>query len=244
MIRAVIIDDEADGIANLSFYLRKHEGILVMAAISDAAEAIQYINTHELDILFLDVHLKDRNGFELLQGLINPNFLLVFVTAYNQYAIQAFRANAIDYILKPIDEQELSRIIDKAGRHIQQFRQHRKSDTRNIPYIQLWEQGIPSRIDPQLILYIEALGSYSKLYFISGDSVTHKVFSRPIAHFEAIMDKRYFFRSHKSFLVNIHYCEKMVAGTLSRRIHLGHNCSVPVSRRRLKELQHALESLP
>lgn len=245
MLHAVIIDDEPDGIANLSFYLEKTGAIKIVHTFCDAEAAIRYLNEHRVNVVFLDIQLKDRSGFELLEQLSAPYFSLVFVTAYDQYAIRAFKANAIDYLLKPIDEDELRTVIRKIKKHLAlntfEDPKNLKDDHRSI-YIR--ESGFPVKIATSNIIYIEASGSYSKLFYLAGKQVKSVVLSKPIAELEAIVGSGVFFRTHKSYLVNIRYFMAIESNTFSNTMHLEHGCVAKISRRRLKDIRSILAALP
>ncbi len=245
MLHAVIIDDEPDGIANLSFYLEKTGGIKIMRTFCDAEAAISYLNQHRVNVVFLDIHLKDRSGFDLLKQLSTQYFALVFVTAYDQYAIRAFRANAVDYLLKPIDEDELQAVIKKIKKHLAlntfEDPKNQKDDHRSI-YIR--ESGFPVKIATNNVIYIEASGSYSKLFYLAGSQVKSAVLTKSIAELEAIVGSGVFFRTHKSYLVNIRYFKAIESNTFSHTMCLEYGCSVKISRRRLKDIRSILAALP
>lgn len=245
MLHAVIIDDEQDGIANLSFYLEKTGGIKIVRTFCDAEAAISYLNEHRVNVVFLDIHLKDRSGFELLEQLSAQYFSLVFVTAYDQYAVKAFRANAIDYLLKPIDEEELYVVIGKIKRHLAlntfEDPKNLKDDHRSI-YIR--ESGFPIKIATDNVIYIEASGSYSRLFYLAGKQVKSAMLTKPIAELEAIVGSGVFFRTHKSYLVNIGYFKAIESNPFSHTMSLQYGCSVKISRRRLKDIRSILAALP
>lgn len=245
MLHAIIIDDEPDGIANLSFYLQKIGGVQIICTFCDAEVAIQYLNAHRVQVVFLDIHLKDRTGFELLEQLATQYFSLVFVTAYDQYALKAFRANAIDYLLKPIDEAELRTVLSKISRYLalNTFKDpHNLKD--NPGYINIKECGFPVKISTQNILYIEASGSYVKVFYLADNKVSTTVLSKSIAQLAASIGAEAFFRTHKSFLVNIKYFKKLECSAFSYIMRLEYGCTIKVSRRRLKEIRSILAALP
>lgn len=245
MLHAVIIDDEPDGIANLSFYLKKTGGIKIVRTFYDAPAAIQYLNANRVNVVFLDIHLKDRSGFDLLEQLATQYFSLVFVTGYDQYAVRAFRANAVDYLLKPIDEDELHAVIGKIKKHLAL---NTFEDPKNLEddqhYIYIRESGFPVKLATRNILYIEASGSYSKLFYLTGNKVHSTVITKSIAALEAIVGLGVFFRTHKSYLVNIRYFKAITSNSFSNTMLLHYGCSVKISRRRLKEIRLIFAALP
>jgi len=245
MLHAVIIDDEPDGIANLCFYLEKTGGVKIVRTFCDAAAAILYLNAHRVNVVFLDIHLKDRSGFELLEQLSAQYFSLVFVTAYDQYAIRAFKANAIDHLLKPIDEDELHKVIGKIKKHLAlNTFEDPKNLEDNQHYIYIRESGFPIKLATRHILYMEASGSYSKLFYLTGSKVNSAVITKSIAALEAIVGSGLFFRTHKSYLVNIGYFKAIASNNFSNTMLLQYGCSVKISRRRLKDIRSILAALP
>ena len=129
MIKAVIVEDEKNSQELLRDLITEYcDGIEVAGIAGNVAEGLEAIRTHQPGLLFLDIELPDGDGFQVLEKTEKLNFDVIFTTAYDQYAIQAFKQNSIDYLLKPIDIQELKQAINK----FIEYKTHHKSDQINI----------------------------------------------------------------------------------------------------------------
>ena len=113
MIKTAIIDDEPHGIKTLRYQLEKSGMAEIVFATDSSADGLYQLQKNNIDILFLDIEMPELNGFEMLSQLKEINFKVVFVTAYNQYAIKAIKMNALDYLLKPVDKKELDETLEK-----------------------------------------------------------------------------------------------------------------------------------
>jgi two-component system LytT family response regulator len=119
MLKALLVDDEINNLASLEFLLHHDcEGVLVTGKADSAAQARRWLQANQIDVLFLDIDMPGENGFEFLNSIKNPEFKVVFVTAYNQFALQAIKASAVDYILKPVSIDELQKAVEKVKRAI------------------------------------------------------------------------------------------------------------------------------
>ncbi len=114
MLKALLIDDEFNNLESLQFLLQNDcEDVIVVGKVQNANDARDWLTHNSTDVVFLDINMPGENGFQLLNGLAKPNFKVVFVTAYNEYALQAIKASAVDYILKPINIDELRKAVAK-----------------------------------------------------------------------------------------------------------------------------------
>ncbi len=119
MLKALLVDDEVNNLDSLEFLLHHDcEGIEVTGKTQSAAQARLWLQTHTADVIFLDIAMPGENGFQFLSSLDTQNFKVVFVTAYNEYALQAIKASAVDYILKPVNIDELRKAVEKVKRAI------------------------------------------------------------------------------------------------------------------------------
>lgn len=119
MIRAILIDDEQKNLLNLQRLLEKYcPNVTVVAQANNAIEGINQISAHSPDLIFLDIQMPGKNGFEMLQELNSYDFEVIFVTAFSQYGLQAIKFSAIDYLLKPINIDELKLAVQKTSEHI------------------------------------------------------------------------------------------------------------------------------
>ena len=210
--------------------------------------AVAKINSFVPDIVLLDVEMNDGTGFDLLKQIINPSFQLIFTTAHNQYAIQAIKFSAIDYLLKPIDPVELNSSLQKAKENI-------NTQTLQKQLAVLMQQfGTKAQPDRQIvikdidktyfikmtdILYCEAEGSYTKFYLTNSEPI---FVSRNLRYYEELLEPAGFFRTHHSCLVNPSkikiYDRKTDCGTLI--LEGGH--TVPVSQRKKDFVLQLLEN--
>lgn len=210
------------------------------------ATGLQKINSFSPDVVFLDVEMDDGTGFDLMQKIQQPAFQLIFTTAHNQYAIQAFKCSAIDYLLKPVDFTELENALNKANTKI-------SGNTLNRQMEVLVQQLTSKNTDKQIvlkdseasyfvkvsdILYCEAEGSYTKFYFASENPI---VISKNLSTYEDLLNSYGFIRTHHSYLVNpskIKIYDKTDGGTLV--LISGH--TVPVSHRKKDYVMTLLEN--
>lgn len=222
-----------------------------MHAIEEADGVVsgkEKINSFKPDIVLLDVEMDDGTGFDLLKQLVNPSFQLIFTTAHNQYAIQAFRFSAIDYLLKPVDPAELHQALDKAVANIsndtlqkqlaillQQYAGKNDGDRQIV--LKDVDKTYFIRISD--ILYCEAEGSYTKFYMSNAEPL---FVSRNLRSYEELLAPAGFIRTHHSCLVNPSkikiYDRKTDSGTLI--LEGGH--TIPVSQRKKDFVLQLLEN--
>lgn len=206
----------------------------------------QMIRSFKPDIVLLDVEMDDGTGFDLMKQIIEPDFQLVFVTAHNKYAIEAFQFSAIDYLLKPVDPEALQRSIQKAQKNIrnQSLQQQVQVLLQQLSGIQNADRKIVLKdidntyfIKVADILYCEAEGTYTK-FFLSGSAPI--LVSKNLKEYEAILEPLGFIRTHHSFLANpekIKLFDKTDGGALL----LEGGLSVPVSQRKKDYVLQLLE---
>lgn len=214
MIKAVIIDDEEKA-RNLieSIIKNSFNNIEVCAKASSVIEGIKAINNHNPEIVLLDIEMQDGTGFDLLDALPDRKFSFMFITAYNQYAIKAFKYSAIDYITKPIDiedfiaaiERMLEKIHLKSDLNLQILKENLSEDNPKkiaIPSLKGFEY-----IKVKDIVKLKADGRYSKISLINKREITA---SKSLGEFQELLDSTIFFKPHKSFLININYVKMYV----------------------------------
>lgn len=243
-IRALIVDDEADARENLRLMLEEqcHE-VEVVGMAATAESARQLVASEAPQAIFLDIKMPGEDGFSLLRSLPGPHPLVIFTTAYDEYALRAFKENALDYLEKPIDPMELGRAVGKlvqlAGDPAEMQRHGQGLQAlMNDPASPLSNRvAVPSRDGMVLlrhedILYLEASDSYTVVHARDGKRT---VSSKHIRVFETNLDPRKFFRTHKSYIINL---EHLVGFSRSEGnvAMLDNGAAVPVSRRKLPEL--------
>ncbi|MFN0275666.1 MAG: LytR/AlgR family response regulator transcription factor [Chitinophagales bacterium] len=200
--RAILVDDEEPGRKNLGILLKKYcPEIEVIADAAGAVEAKQKINVLQPDVLFLDVQMPELDGFDLLDSLSQKNFCVVIVTAHAEYGIQAVKAGATDYILKPIVIKELQqavkRVVEESENKTQQIS---SSKVQTHERITLTHTNGFAILELQDIIKLEADDNYTRVY--TSDKKTYYV-SKPLKQFEDNLPEKIFFRLHRSYIINI-----------------------------------------
>ena len=203
MFKVAIIDDEK----NVRIVIEKLLNILysnceIVAKVASIKEAKEVLPKVKPDIVLLDIELEDGSGFSLLKQLPNLDFKLIFITAFNQHAIKAFKFNALDYLLKPINPTELQNAIDKAQKEVYSQKELRKliegvEQKKNLQIVIKTINKI-NYIDLVDILYCQAEGAYAKIVTKTGTILA----SKNLKHFEELLESHGFIRTHQSYLVN------------------------------------------
>lgn len=208
---------------------------------------LQKINSFNPDIVFLDVEMNDGTGFDLLNKISSPSFQLIFTTAHNKYAVQAFKCSAIDYLLKPVDFNELDRALQKAkttisgsslSKQMEVLMQQLATKESGDKQIVLKDSEASYFVKIADILYCEAEGSYTKFYLTTEIPI---IISKNLSTYEDLLGTYGFIRTHHSYLVNaakIKMYDKTDGGTLI--LTSGH--TVPISHRKKDYVMHLLES--
>ena len=239
ILRTILIDDEPRGLNSLQKLLELNYPDVVMHAtctnVDDAIEKIQQLHP---DLIFLDIAMPVKNGFDLLKGLRDVLFEVIFVTAHNQFMVEAFHFSAVDYLLKPVDDELLidavkrakKRIIEKSGsKNIETFLHNMKQ--KQTP--QNMKLCIPSLKGFQVvelndILYAEAAGNYTNFYFTNDPLICT---SKPIHEYEELLADAGFVRIHKSYLVNLLHVKEYLKGE-GGSVILSNGTEVEVARRK------------
>lgn len=209
-MRSIIIDDETNNIDNLQLLLQQHcPAIKIIATATNADQAEKLILLHQPDLLFLDIQMPDKNGFDLLRSLPDPGFEVIFVTGFDKYGIQAVRFSAIDYLLKPIVVTELVAAVERAVNKSSLKMKNRqlenliellqKENNKKVHKIALPSAKEIRLIPPTDIVCCEAKNNYT-LFYLEGDEKL--MISKPIYEYEELLAGYGFIRCHNSFLVN------------------------------------------
>lgn len=248
LISAVIIDDEQNNIDNLEILLRQHcPQIEIVASALTANNGAAIIHEHNPDIVFLDIQMPGKNGFDMLQSLKTHNFELIFVTAFDQYGIQAVKFSAIDYLLKPIHTDELKNAVNKAIYRSVEKKQNRKLENllqvlenqqqRNLHRIALTSARETRFIKTADIIRCESSNNYTTFFLIDGEKI---MVSKPIFEYEEILSVYGFIRCHQSHLVNKKHIRSLVKDD-GGYLLLEDNTQIPVSRLKKEFVKAELE---
>ncbi|MEO6135790.1 MAG: LytTR family DNA-binding domain-containing protein [Ginsengibacter sp.] len=218
MITATIVDDEPDCCESLVILLERFcPEVKVLDICYGAESAVQSIKEHTPQILFLDIEMPFMNGFEMLEKLGDINFELIFTTSYDQYAIKAIRFSALDYLLKPVDKDELQKAVQKAA----QRKQHPLPQQLDMllqklrnPIVPIHKIAIPTMEGFQLlavesIISCESDSNYTCLFLKDKRKI---IASRSLKEMEEILEDYPFVRIHNSHIVNINEVEKYIKG--------------------------------
>lgn len=232
-INAILVDDEISNLKGLEKKINiLFPNINISEKFQEPEAAIKELNKSSIDILFLDIEMPRINGFELLSAIKKINFQIIFVTAYNEYAIDAFKKNAIDYILKPIDNNELKIAVNKALKNLKI--QKEKNDfekltklisdniTQNNKIIVPTQNGV-SFLNEDEVLHLEGYQGYTKIHLENNTILTS---SYNLGKFEKTIGTK-FFKCHKSHIVNL---EKVRHLENEGYLILDNETHIPISR--------------
>jgi len=213
-IKAIIIDDEERARRVLSNSLAEYcPEIEIVAQCSNVPSGVLEINRQKPDVVFLDIEMPEYTGFELLEFFRDVDFEIIFVTAYNQYAVQAFEVSAVDYVLKPLRVDHLERAVNKLKNKLQTATMHDRLETlkANLQSDEIQKITVPVSdglifVKVSEISHVDAEGAYAKLWLSNGTNI---LVSKKLKYFETLLtNKKNFYRVHRSHLVNIDFVSK------------------------------------
>lgn len=239
MINALIVDDEPRNIDVLNKLVSDFcEGIVITGTALSVDEAIPLIREKKPDLIFLDIEMPGKNAFDLIDLLSPVSFEIIFVTAFEQYAIKAFRYSAIDYILKPVNIKELREALERARQRLQEKNVNNRLENF---YAIIKKKDI--KIAIQLndgycfhsytdIICCSADGAYTHIYLSNGNKI---ISSNSLKHFAELLPEQIFCRIHNSHLINLDYAVKY-SGNRSGIIEMSNGLILEVSQRKRDEL--------
>ena len=237
MLRAMVVDDEEPARSELRYLLEETGRVDTIVEATSAREAVERLMENRVDVMFLDVSMPKTSGMQLaeaLHKLKNPP-AIVFVTAYSEYAVEAFGVDAVDYLMKPVETDRLNQALDKVQSHVKpQATPH--STVERIPV----EKGGRKVLVPvDQIRYIEAKDDYSCIY----TDTDRYLSTTSLAQLENKLTPHGFFRVHRGYIVNLEYVEDVEvvsSGILQLGINGIEGKKISVSRRRVVQLKRAL----
>lgn len=246
-LRAILIDDEEKALKSLQIKVNRFfPEIEIVATSQRPLEAIELIKTQKPELVFLDIEMPQLNGFDILQKFENPNFEIIFVTAYNDYAIEAIQSCAIGYVVKPIDNDDLKTAIENAIKNITLKNALAKNSTlienlKNAPTGDC-KIIIPSQkgldfIKINDIIRCEGESGYTRIILNNGKAILS---SYSIGKFVKMLENKNFLQAHRSHLVNL----KFVSGYLNEGyISMENGDSLPISKNKRQEFIEKMSRL-
>ena len=244
MIKAVIVDDEPKAIQSLSWELTSFsDEIEIIKTFSNPEEAIDYLDNNVLDCLFLDIQMPTMDGFQFLEKLTNRDFAVVITTAYNEYAIKALKHEAIDYLLKPIDSDDLNDTILKIKKHNSRLVNSSKIEEVLLNFnakhdkkkITINTDGKLIFIDAESIEFVESDGNYSTIFIEDGQKI---VITKKLKEVSLILPETCFFRIHNSFIINLNKIKEFIKN--DGYVVMESNHKIPVARQRKSDFLEKL----
>lgn len=245
ILRAYVLDDERLAVERLERMLRQSGRVDVVGRSTDPEEALAFLNSNTVDVLFIDIQMPGMTGFDVLREIATP-IPVIFTTAYDHYALEAFSANSIDYLLKPIEVARLNQSLDKLGRltgpPVDARLLARELASRLTSVRRL--ERIASRVGERVLVL-----DVSKVsYFMSRDKLTlavsqaqSHVVDHTLAELEARLDPRRFARIHRSVLINLASVKELYPGVDGMLVKVKDDgTELPVARDRVRELRERL----
>jgi len=249
MNKLVIIEDEQETLSAIVKIINDYcQGVSIIGTASDFNSAKELFQNSKPDIALLDINLPGGNTFDILKSLPSINFKVIFITAFEEYAIQAIKFSAIDYLLKPVDPAELVSSIHQAAKTVEEENYKMKLEAffRNIgepafdhKVIVLKTSESIHIVEVRDIVRCESDSSYTTFYLFDGQKI---LISKPLKEYDDLLSAYHFFRAHQSHLVNMKFIKKFEK-TEGGYIVMRDGSTVPVSLRKKDALMHAIESL-
>jgi len=242
MLKAVIVDDEEKAIKSLLWELSNfQEDVDVLATFNEPEEALNYLSKNKIDCLFLDIEMPTMDGFQFIEKLTNRDFAIIITTAYNQYAVEALKKEAVDYLLKPIDSDDLQDTIAKLQKHVKRINQVeagekfeeilvRFNEKFNRKKIIINTDGRLLFLEPFDILYVESDGNYSSINTVDNKKI---VLTKKLKEVNLLLPEDHFFRIHNSFIINLNKIREFYK--TDGYVILENNVKIPVSRQKKTE---------
>lgn len=241
-MNAILVDDEPDGIRTLKKMLELHcPEIEIAATCPNAVTAEQKLREIQPDLVFLDIQMPGKTGLEMLAELPQKNFEVIFVTAHDEYMLQALQFSAVDYLMKPVDEDRLIEAVDRVKKKLEQGRNSGQTETllynvnnaRSPMEMRLCLPTLKgfSIVKLEEIVYCEAQRSYTNFRLVNNKSI---VISKPLFDYDRLLSNTIFLRIHKSFLINLMHVKEYIRGE-GGTVIMSNGMEIEVSRRK-KEL--------
>lgn len=244
MIKAVIVDDEPKAIQSLTWELSNFgKEIEVIKSFTSPEDAIDYLDNSEVDCLFLDIQMPTMDGFQFLGKLTNKDFAVVITTAFNDFAIKALKHEAIDYLLKPIDSDDLEETIKKVKKYSSKLINSNKIEEVLLNFNAKFDQkkitintdGKLIFLDADDILYVESDGNYSTIVVENAQKI---VITKKLKEMNDILPQNQFFRIHNSYIINLKKIKEFIKS--EGYVVMDSNERIPVARQRKSDFLEKL----
>ena len=240
MIKAIIIDDESRARSLLQKMLTEYcDGVEVIAECTDLPGGVKMIRKLKPDLVFLDIEMPGHSGLELLDFFDENevDFSIIFTTAYNDYAVQAFKLSAVDYLLKPIEPEALENAVERFKKRSKKERNNYAGLRENLKHPNQQRIAVPDAnsvkfFELDTILYFKADSSYTEIFFVDNNKL---IVSRTLKNIEdALGNNADFFRCHKSYLINMKYLTDYVKSDGGYLV-LKQKHTIPISKEKIQE---------
>ncbi len=244
MIRTMIVDDENQGQVFLERVIKKYyPELTVIGCAGSVSEALALISKGQPQLIFLDIMLHHESGFDLLEQMGKIEAEIIFTTAHNEFAVKAFRYNALDYLLKPIDLDELESAVAKAKQKIataafpamdvfRNFFEAYRNPSKKLNKLSLPTPDGFTLIPLEEIIYCESFSNYTNFYLVNNRKITS---SHTLKEYSEMLEEQNFFRSHKSYLVNLAHVSRYIKGE-GGMLLMSNGHEIEVSRRNKEAL--------
>ena len=253
MIRTIIVDDEPSAVNVLALLLKKRckDDVEVIATSTSPVEGKKLIEQHHPDLVFLDIEMPGMTGVDLLRSFVNPTFRVVFVTAFDAYAVEAFKLSAVDYLLKPVEGDDVVKAVDKIRKDINKNENFLRDQLRNLEKLLMHNShaaetkiGIAmadkiSFVTIADIIYCEASGGYTNVYFKDGKKI---VSSKSLGEFESQLNIHKFFRIHHSYIINLNLVKEFQRHD-GGYVIMNNDKQLEVSQRKRREFLEAIDDI-
>lgn len=251
MIKIIVVDDEKAAVDELAYMLSQYKDIQIISTFTDPKKALEAILIYDTDVIFLDISMPEMDGFVLAEAVLKLKEapFIVFVTAYDEYAINAFEINAVDYLLKPVHEMRLDRTVQRIREKLEDKSEIQSNIKAMVKdrYVEhqstklpLWKNDRIYLVKPENIIYCTCSGGETFIYthkneFISTDSLNH---------FDEILSPYNFFRCHRNYLIQLDEIKEIIPwfnNTYAVKMNDHTEDSIPISRRKAKVFKERLK---
>lgn len=247
MLKSILIDDEINSLESLEYELRRHcPEVTIIGTYKNPFEGAKAVREEKPDVLFIDIEMPGMSGFDVVRQIKDQDVDIVFVTAYDEYAIRAFRVSAVDYLLKPVDVDELKLAIQRVS-----AKRHPAERIKRLENLMQYFEGLSSPfqkiaipslkgfdlVDVRDILYCLGEGNYTTIVTVRGEKY---ITSRTLKETEELLNNSVFFRAHQSYLVNLHEVKQYIRGSGGELI-MNDGSRIQVARARKEALLQILK---